>query len=74
SVDGGSTWSQAQLQQQLSAYAWRAWSFDWQARPGRYTLCVRAADTEGNVQPTAQPWNFQGMGNNMVQRVDVLVE
>ncbi|MFQ5880429.1 MAG: sulfite oxidase [Dehalococcoidia bacterium] len=74
SVDGGSTWLEAQLEEEVSPYAWRAWWFRWQARPGRYALCVRAADTEGNVQPVTQPWNFQGMGNNMVQRVDVVVE
>jgi hypothetical protein len=43
-------------------------------RPGRYTLYVRATDTEGNVQALEQPWNYQGMGNNMVHRVEVIVE
>ncbi|MGH2350597.1 MAG: hypothetical protein ACRDJN_03160 [Chloroflexota bacterium] len=28
----------------------------------------------GDVQPLDMPWKFQGMGNNMVQRVDVPVE
>ena len=32
------------------------------------------ARSEGNVQPVAQNWTHQGMGNNMVQRVRVLVE
>ena len=74
SVDSGSTWSDAQLGEQVSPYAWRGWSFKWESQAGRYTLCVRATDTEGHVQPVDQPWNFKGMGNNMVQRVDVLVE
>lgn len=74
SVDGGSTWADAQLGEEVSPYAWRAWSFKWEARPNRYTLCVRATDTEDNIQPVAQPWNFHGLGNNMVQRVDVVVE
>jgi len=26
------------------------------------------------MQPFDQPWTYQGMGNNMVQRVDVIVE
>jgi len=34
---------------------------------------TRATDAAGNVQPVDQPWNYQGMENNMVQRVDVLV-
>ena len=74
SADGGSTWHETQLEDQVAPYAWRGWSFQWVATSGKYTLCVRATDTEGSVQPVAQPWNFQGMGNNMVQRVDVIVE
>ena len=74
SVDGGSTWWDARLGEPLSPYAWRGWSFEWEALPGQYALCARATDIEGNVQPVTQPWNFRGMGNNMVQRVDVIVE
>src|SRR3972149_6023889 len=51
-----------------------AWREEWRGKPGRHTLCVRAWDSEGSVQPTSQPWNYQGMGNNMAQRVDVVVE
>ncbi len=35
---------------------------------------LRATDTAGAVQPLDQPWNLQGMRNNMVQRVEVVVE
>jgi len=74
SIDGGRTWSDGELGEQGASFAWRAWSFEWQARPGKQVLCVRATDAEGNVQPTDQPWNYRGMGNNMIQRVDVIVE
>jgi sulfane dehydrogenase subunit SoxC len=74
SADEGATWDEAQLGEAVSPHAWRAWSYTWQARPGRHTLCARATDTEGDVQPVVQPWNFFGMRNNMVQRVRVLVE
>ena len=74
SVDDGSTWSEATLGEQVSTFAWREWSFDWNAVPGWHTLSVRATDTEENVQPIDQFWNAQGMGNNMAQRVRVLVE
>jgi hypothetical protein len=73
SSNAGKTWSDAQLEEQVSPYAWRGWSFQWKAAPGRYTLCVRATDAEGNVQPVEQPWNYKGMGNNMAQRVNVIV-
>ena len=74
SVDGGSTWSEAQLGEALSPYAWSTWTFLWNAEPGIYTLCVRATDADQNVQPLEQHWNFGGYGNNGVQRVNVIVE
>ena len=74
SVDGGSAWSDARLEEQHTPYAWQPWSFEWNASPGTHTLCVRATDALGNVQPLEQPWTFHGMGNNMVQRVNVVVE
>ena len=74
SADGGATWVDAELGEYLSPQAWRSWSFQWLAKPGRYTLLVRATDANGNTQPTGQPWNVKGMGNNMVQAVEVVVE
>ncbi len=74
SVDGGATWSDAKLAEQVSPYAWRAWTFPWNAKRGTHTLCVRATDSEGNVQPVEQEWNFGGYGNNSIQRVTVIVE
>jgi hypothetical protein len=74
SVDGGSSWSDATLGEQVSTFSWRPWSFEWNAVPGRHTLSVRATDTDENVQPIKQFWNAQGMGNNMAQQVRVLVE
>ncbi len=74
SADNGVTWSEAALGEHLSPYAWRSWTFLWNAAPGTYTLCARATDSEGNVQPMQQEWNFGGFGNNSVQRVPVIVD
>ncbi len=74
SVDGGATWSEAQLGETISPYAWTAWTFPWNAQPGSHTLCVRATDSQGNGQSLDQQWNFGGYGNNMIQRVEVRVE
>ena len=74
SDDGGATWADAELGEQVSRYAWREWSYRWNAHPGQRALCVRATDSQGKVQPLEQPWNYQGMGNNMVHLLDVLVE
>ncbi len=74
SADGGATWWDAQLAVQPPKFAWRGWTSQWNAAAGRHTLMVRATDTEGNRQPVEPEWNIQGMGNNMVQTVDVIVE
>jgi DMSO/TMAO reductase YedYZ molybdopterin-dependent catalytic subunit len=74
SADSGESWAEAQLGQSPSPYAWRSWSYRWDAtRPGDYELCVRATDGAGNVQPVAQSWNLEGVQNNAVQRVRVVV-
>ena len=74
SVDGNETWAAADLGDPLSAYAWRPWSYIWDARnPGDYELSVRASDGAGNVQPTGASWNREGVQNNAVQRIRVVV-
>jgi DMSO/TMAO reductase YedYZ molybdopterin-dependent catalytic subunit len=74
SSDGGVTWSNAQLGPQPPQFAWQKWTSEWSATPGKYTLMVRATDTQGNRQEVEPAWNIQGMGNNMAQAVDVIVE
>ena len=73
SDDDGMSWQEAELGKQVGRFAWRNWSYRWDAAPGRRFLCVRATDEQGNMQPTAQPWTLQGMGNNMAQRIEVVV-
>ena len=76
SPDGGRTWEDAELGEPLGPYAWRPWSYEWDARePGEYELCVRATDASGNAQPPDGDgaWNYGGYGINAVQRVPVVV-
>jgi DMSO/TMAO reductase YedYZ molybdopterin-dependent catalytic subunit len=73
SADGGSTWTTAELGDAVSPYAWRSWSFDWDAQPGTVELSCRAADGAGNEQPLEPSWNLGGFSNNSVQRVSVEV-
>ncbi len=74
SVDGGETWSDAELgNDSLGRWAWRAWRFVWDAAPGDHELCCRARDAAGNVQPVDAPWNVGGYANNAVQRLSVTV-
>jgi DMSO/TMAO reductase YedYZ molybdopterin-dependent catalytic subunit len=70
-VDG--EWSDAALESPVGAFAWRGWSLEWDASPGEHELVCRATDSAGDVQPLEPPWNYQGMGNNAVQRVAVTV-
>jgi sulfane dehydrogenase subunit SoxC len=73
SVDGGRTWSPAELQDDLGRWAWRGWSFTWEATAGEHVVCARARDAAGNEQPLEAEWNVGGYANNSVQRVAVTV-
>src|SRR5262245_3200432 len=74
SVDGGDTWSDAQLgDDERVAGTWIGWSYVWAARPGDYELCCRATDAAGTPQPLQPAWNVGGYANNAVHRVPVRV-
>jgi len=73
SDDGGTTWTDAQLDPPLGEFAWRGWRLDWDATPGEHELCCRATDSAGNSQPLTATWNHGGYCNNAVQRVRVKV-
>jgi len=74
SDDGGQTWAAASLDPATSPYAWRRWTHRWEAKlPREHELCVRATDAAGSAQPVEQNWNFEGVENNAVQRVRVIV-
>jgi hypothetical protein len=53
STDEGGTWNEARLATQLGTDTWRQYVYDWDAKPGDYTIQVRATDGEGETQ-TAQ--------------------
>ena len=59
SVDGGSTWADAHLEEPRERWLWRRWSYLWEVdRPGDYRIMARATDEAGRVQPQT-PWNYQ---------------
>ena len=73
-TDGGASWNDATLGPDAGRWAWRTWTFEWTADDtGGTELWCRARDQLGQLQPVDQPWNRQGMANNMVQRVSVVV-
>jgi sulfane dehydrogenase subunit SoxC len=73
SLDGGDSWREAAVEEGESRWAWRRWTFGWEAEPGDYVLSCRATDEAGNVQPNEPTWNVGGYSNNAVQRVPVTV-
>jgi DMSO/TMAO reductase YedYZ molybdopterin-dependent catalytic subunit len=74
SANGGATWAEAEVERPAGPYCWQRWRYRWDASsPGSYDLCCRAHDDAGNVQPVDQYWTARGMGNNMAQRVSVVV-
>ena len=74
STDAGARWAEANVEAPAGRWAWCRWTYRWTVdEPGEYELLARATDAAGNVQPTEQPWNVQGMANNMTQRVSVVV-
>ena len=66
-------WAAAALEPSIGEFAWRGWSFDWEATPGPHQVACRATDADGEVQPLEAPWNYQGVGNNSIQSIEVAV-
>ena len=66
SVDRGITWQPATLREPNVPRAWVRWDFEWEAKPGSYSLMARATDEQGNRQPATVPFNEQGYLFNAV--------
>jgi sulfite oxidase len=75
SVDGGASWSQADLLDNLGPWAWRHWRITVDLEPGEHEILVRAWDSSAATQPEdeAALWNPKGYVNNARPRVRVRV-
>jgi len=73
SADGGSTWAQADLEEQQSPWAWRLWHSRLTLPIGRAEIVVRAWDSTGALQPALPEhvWNPKGYVNNSWHRIHV---
>jgi sulfite oxidase len=71
SLDGGASWSQAELLDDLGRWAWRHWRIIVHLAPGEHELLVRAWDSSAATQPEddATLWNPKGYVNNARPRV-----
>ena len=73
SSDGGQTWSDASLGEDLGKYSWRTWRAEWTPpAKGTYRLMVRATTNSGQKQATAQ-WNRSGYQRDVIEHQDVVV-
>jgi sulfite oxidase len=73
SLDGGATWSQAELLDDLGRWAWRHWRITVDLAPGEHEVLVRAWDSSAATQPEdeAALWNPKGYVNNARPRARV---
>jgi sulfite oxidase len=73
SLDGGGTWSQAELLDDLGPWAWRQWRITLEIPAGDAEILVRAWDSSAATQPDdeAGMWNPKGYVNNARPRVRV---
>jgi sulfite oxidase len=76
SVDGGASWSQADLLDDLGRWAWRHWRITVDLAPGEHVILVRAWDSSAATQPEdeAALWNPKGYVNNARPWVSVRAE
>jgi sulfite dehydrogenase len=74
STDGGASWSDAILGENLGRYSFRRWRAEW-TPPGRgtYRLQVRATNRAGDTQPTKPVWNRGGYMQNVIEETRVEV-
>jgi DMSO/TMAO reductase YedYZ molybdopterin-dependent catalytic subunit len=66
SLSEGKNWQTARLREPNVPAAWVRWDFDWEPKPGKHTIRVRATDEKGNTQPDGVPFNQQGYLYNAV--------
>ena len=75
SIDFGTTWQPADLNEPANRLAWQHWSTALAIpTPGYYEIWVRAVDENGRSQPVVLPgWNPRGYLNNACHRIALAV-
>ena len=73
SIDGGASWAQADLLEDLGRWAWRHWRITLSLAPGEHEVLVRAWDSSAATQPEdeAALWNPKGYVNNARPRIRI---
>ena len=71
SADGGKTWQDATLGEDIGRYSFRAWQAPVTLDAGEHVLKVRATSNAGETQPDKQPWNPSGYLRNVIETTTV---
>jgi DMSO/TMAO reductase YedYZ molybdopterin-dependent catalytic subunit len=75
SVDGGTSWSIAELLGPFAPYSWTVWEFLWHVREaGSYRLLSRAMSASGRTQPSEHDPLLGGYMIHFSRPVDVQVQ
>lgn len=73
SVDGGATWQQARLGEDLGPYSFREWRLDLPLAKGSHAVKVRAFSAAGETQPLEALWQPAGYMRNVVETITLEV-
>lgn len=72
SANGGATWGEATLSEDMGKYAFRGWSTTFTpGAAGAHALKVKAIGNSGETQPETQYWQPTGYGYNPIETVNV---
>ncbi|QGM44838.1 molybdopterin-dependent oxidoreductase [Methylocystis heyeri] len=71
SADGGQSWREARLGEDLGRYSFREWQAELTLPRGTHELMVRAINRIGQTQPVQPLWNPPGYLRNAVETVRV---
>lgn len=71
STDGGQTWREAKLGEDLGRYSFREFTFPFTPEKGTYDVRVRAWNRSGQSQPMEALWQPAGYMRNVVERITV---
>ncbi|MCB5426393.1 molybdopterin-dependent oxidoreductase [Altererythrobacter sp. CC-YST694] len=69
SPDGGASWQEARLGEDLGRYSFRQWSLALPLAVGRHAVKVRAYSPDGTTQPLEPLWQPAGYMRNVVETV-----
>lgn len=69
SADGGATWRQARLGEDLGRYSFREWRLELPLAKGTHQVKVRAFTPGGETQPLAPLWQPAGYMRNVVETI-----